>query len=93
MQYTHSEHPISPEGKQFLASLTQDERNLQVLAQKMLGSSYFIEKTHGFKAWIAVNAASIAANAASIAVNAASIGANAASLAAKASTKPSSKKE
>ena len=86
MQYTHSEHPISPEGKQFLASLTQDERNLQVLAQKMLGSSYFIEKTHGFKAWIAVNAASIA-------VNAASIASNAASLAAKASTKPSAKKE
>jgi hypothetical protein len=61
MQYSHPEHPISPEGKQFLASLTQDERNLQVLAQKMLGSSYFIEKTHGFKVWLAVNAASLAA--------------------------------
>ena len=61
MQYTHPEHPISPEGKQFLASLTQDQRNLQVLAQKMLGSSYFIEKTHGFKVWLAVNAASLAA--------------------------------
>jgi len=52
MQYTHPEHPISPEGKQFLASLTQEQRNLQVLAQKMLGSSYFIEKTHGFKVWL-----------------------------------------
>jgi hypothetical protein len=61
MQYTHPEHPISPEGNQFLASLTQDQRNLQVLAQKMLGSSYFIEKTHGFKVWLAVNAASLAA--------------------------------
>lgn len=61
MQYTHPEHPISPEGKQFLASLTQEQRNLQVLAQKMLGSSYFIEKTHGFKVWLAVNAASLAA--------------------------------
>ena len=61
MQYTHPEHPISPEGKQFLASLTQEQRNLQVLAQKMLGSSYFLEKTHGFKAWLAVNAASLAA--------------------------------
>jgi hypothetical protein len=27
----------------------------------MLGSSYFIEKTHGFKVWLAVNAASLAA--------------------------------
>jgi len=64
MQYTHPEHPISPEGKQFLASLTQEQRNLQILAQKMLGSSYFIEKTHGFKAWLAANAASLAAKAA-----------------------------
>jgi hypothetical protein len=56
MQYNHSEHPISPEGKQFLASLTQEQRNLQTLAQKMLGSSYFIEKTHGFKMWVAANA-------------------------------------
>jgi len=63
MQYTHPEHPISPEGKQFLASLTQEQRNLQVLAQKMLGSSYFIEKTHGFKAWAAAQAVSLAAQA------------------------------
>jgi len=63
MQYTHQEHPISPEGKQFLDSLTQEQRNLQILAQKMLGSSYFIEKTHGFKAWLAANAASLAAKA------------------------------
>jgi hypothetical protein len=63
MQYTHPEHPISPEGKKFLDSLTQEQRNLQILAQKMLGSSYFIEKTHGFKAWIAANAASLAAKA------------------------------
>jgi len=61
MQYTHPEHPISPEGKQFLTSLTQEQRNLQILAQKMLGSSYFIEKTHGFKVWLATNAASLAA--------------------------------
>jgi len=63
MQYTHPEHPISPEGNQFLASLTQEQRNLQALAQKMLGSSYFIEKTHGFKAWFAAQAASINAKA------------------------------
>ena len=61
MQYSHPEHPISPEGKQFLDSLTQEQRDLQILAQKMLGSSYFIEKTHGFKVWLAVNAASLAA--------------------------------
>jgi hypothetical protein len=77
--YTHPEHPISTEGKQFLASLTQEQRDLQSLAQKMLGSSYFIEKTHGFKAWIAANAASLAAQAVS--------------LAAQAGPKPSAKKE
>jgi hypothetical protein len=53
MQYTHPEHPISAEGRSFLASLTVEQRNLQILAQKMLGSSYFIEKTHGFRMWMA----------------------------------------
>ena len=51
MQHTHEQHPISAQGQAFLASITAEERALQVLAQKMLGSSYFVEKTHAFQAW------------------------------------------
>jgi hypothetical protein len=53
MQHTHEQHPISAEGQAFLASITSEERALQILAQKMLGSSYFVEKTHAFQAWLA----------------------------------------
>ncbi len=51
MEYTHTAQEISPEGKEFLKSLTPKEYNLHTLAQKMLGSSYFVEKTPHFKAW------------------------------------------
>jgi hypothetical protein len=51
MQHEHIIHEISAEGKAFLASLTPEKRALQKLAQKMLGSSYFIEKTHAFRKW------------------------------------------
>jgi hypothetical protein len=51
MEYTHTLHSPTVEGKQFLATLTPKEMNLHLLAQKMLGSSYFVEKTPQFKAW------------------------------------------
>ena len=51
MEYTHTLHTPTAEGKQFLATLTPKEMNLHLLAQKMLGSSYFVEKTPQFKAW------------------------------------------
>jgi hypothetical protein len=44
-------HPISEEAKKFLASLPEKERILHEEAAKMLGSSYFVEKTHGFRKW------------------------------------------
>ena len=44
-------HPISEEAKKFLASLPEKERILHEEAVKMLGSSYFVEKTHGFRKW------------------------------------------
>jgi len=53
MEHKHTLHPITPEGQKFLDSLTSEARALQVLAQKMLGSSYFVEQTHGFRAWLA----------------------------------------
>lgn len=44
-------HPISEEAKKFLASLPEKEKILHEEAAKMLGSSYFVEKTHGFRKW------------------------------------------
>lgn len=44
-------HAIDDKGAQFLASLTEKERELHKLATEMLGSSYFVEKTHAFNKW------------------------------------------
>lgn len=50
-------HPISEKGKQFLASLGAREAALQTMMSKSLGSSYFVERTHAFRKWLAVQAA------------------------------------
>jgi hypothetical protein len=34
-----------------LAAITPEERRLVQLAIEKLGSSYFMEKSHGYKAW------------------------------------------
>jgi len=39
--------------KRWLASLSPKERDLQELAAKVLETSYFPEKTHGFRTWLA----------------------------------------
>lgn len=46
-------HPVQEKGKQFLGSLPPKARELHTLATSMLGSSYFVEKTHAFKKWSA----------------------------------------
>jgi hypothetical protein len=46
-------HPISEKGKVFLASLGERERALHTMMSKSLGSSYFVERTHAFRKWIA----------------------------------------
>ena len=51
MEYKHQNHEISEEGKEFIASLTPEEKELHALARKMLGSSYFVEKTPQFLIW------------------------------------------
>jgi hypothetical protein len=51
MNYTHQAHEPTEEGKEFLKTLTAEQKRLHELAQKMLGSSYFVERTHQFKAW------------------------------------------
>lgn len=39
--------------KRWLASLSPKERELQELAANLLETSYFPEKTHGFRKWFA----------------------------------------
>lgn len=46
-------HPLNEKEKQFLESLNPREKELHVLATKMLGSSYFAGKTHAFTKWSA----------------------------------------
>lgn len=48
-------HPLHEKEKQFLGSLKPREKELHELATKMLGSSYFTEKTHGYTAWLKSN--------------------------------------
>jgi hypothetical protein len=50
-------HPVSKEGEAYLATLTAEQLELHELAVKMLGSSYFVERTHGFRKWVAASAA------------------------------------
>lgn len=45
-------HEVTEKGKEFLASLSPRERELHTLAAKMLGSSYFVEKTHAYVKWL-----------------------------------------
>lgn len=64
MQYIPQEpHPISEEGRRFLASLSEREMALQTMMSKSLGSSYFVERTHAFRKWKAAAAAAAAAQA------------------------------
>jgi deoxyadenosine/deoxycytidine kinase len=44
-------HPITADGKEFLESLDERNRQVHALAKKELGSSYFVEKTAAFRAW------------------------------------------
>jgi hypothetical protein len=45
-------HLLNEKEKQFLASLSNREKELQSLASEMLGSSYFVGKTHGYTKWL-----------------------------------------
>lgn len=47
-----SVHPLTPEGAKYVESMTESQKQLHELAIEKLASSYFVEKTHGFKAYI-----------------------------------------
>jgi hypothetical protein len=46
-------HPVTKEGKEFLASLSERDKKLHEMMSKSLGSSYFVERTHQFRKWSA----------------------------------------
>jgi hypothetical protein len=46
-------HPITEKGKEFLASLDDRNKALHTMMSKSLGSSYFVERTHAFRKWVA----------------------------------------
>lgn len=44
-------HAPPADAEEYLAACTPDERKLVQLAIEKLGSSYFMEKSHGYLAW------------------------------------------
>jgi len=51
---THTDlppHPITQEAAEYLKTRTPAQLALHELAVKMLGSSYFVERTKGFTEW------------------------------------------
>lgn len=53
MQNHQYNHEVNEKEKKFLGSLPPRERELHALAAKMLGSSYFVGKSHAFTKWSA----------------------------------------
>ena len=45
-------HVLNEKERQYVESMNQEEKQLHELAVKMLGSSYFVGKTHGFTKWL-----------------------------------------
>lgn len=54
--------PLPEDYEEFYATLTEAERELDELAKKMLGSSYFIQWAHMYLKWSKVKAAKAAAD-------------------------------
>ena len=44
-------HKLNTEEEQYVAQLSERDRRLHELAIQKLESSYFVKRTHGFKAW------------------------------------------
>ncbi len=50
-------HAVPGEAKAYVESMSSKERALHYLAVELLGSSYFVEWSHGFKKWKAAQEA------------------------------------
>lgn len=44
-------HQPPPDAAEYLAAVSEEERKLVTMAIERLGSSYFMEKSHGYLAW------------------------------------------
>ncbi len=49
-------HEVPEEAVAYVAQMSPRDRELHELAIQLLGSSYFVEWSHGFKKWRAANA-------------------------------------
>ncbi len=47
--------PLPPDADEFIATLSEKERELMKMGQEMLGSSFFLQWTHAYKKWKAAN--------------------------------------
>ena len=45
------QHEIPKDAEKFLATLTEKDREVHRIAQRDLGSSYFMGRTNGYSAW------------------------------------------
>jgi hypothetical protein len=45
-------HTLNTEEQQYVAQMNERDRRLHDIAIKKLESSYFVKRTHGFKAWV-----------------------------------------
>ena len=51
-KYAPPPRPVKPaDYEEFMASLDEEERELHIMAEELLGSSYFVQWTHGYKKW------------------------------------------
>jgi hypothetical protein len=51
-KYTEPEAHRRPQNESnFVDSLTEKERELHKMAERLLGSSYFMDRTHSYKKW------------------------------------------
>jgi hypothetical protein len=48
---TAKPHILNSEEEQYVAQLNERDRRLHDLATQKLETSYFVKRTHGFKAW------------------------------------------
>jgi hypothetical protein len=48
---TAKPHILNAEEEQYVAQLNERDRRLHVIATQKLETSYFVKRTHGFKAW------------------------------------------
>ena len=44
-------HPLPADAETFLAECSAEERAVHIMAIKTLGSSYFMDKSHGYISW------------------------------------------